>query len=60
LMTSSIDEGGLRTFERVFLFEELVLKEICISKNSFSSLNWGPLFIDICKGSQVLFQCHMI
>ena len=39
LMTSSIDEGGLRTFERVFLFEELVLKEICISKNSFSSLN---------------------
>ena len=56
LMTSSMDEWGLRTFERVSLLEELVLKEICISKNSFSSLNWGPLFIETCKGSQVLFN----
>jgi len=27
-------------------------------RNPFS-LGWGPLFIEICRGSQVLFQCHM-
>jgi hypothetical protein len=31
-MISSVDEGGLRTFERVSLLEKLVLKEIYISK----------------------------
>jgi hypothetical protein len=62
-----IDEGGLRTFkraslleERAFLFEKLVLKKIYIFKNSFFfSLGWSPLFIEICRGSQVFFQCHM-
>jgi hypothetical protein len=23
-------------------------------------LGWGPPFIEICKDSQVIFQCHMI
>jgi hypothetical protein len=23
------------------------------------SLGWGPLFIEICRGSQILFQCNM-
>ena len=47
-----------RERERASLFEELVLKEICISWNPLL-LGWDPLFIEICRGSQVLFQCHM-
>ena len=31
LYISSVDKWGLRTFERAFLLEELVLKKICIS-----------------------------
>jgi len=50
----------LENFWESFLTWRACLKEICISKNSFSSLNWGPLFIETCKGSQVLFQCRII
>ena len=45
-------ENSLR--ERASLLEELILKKICISKNSNPlPLGWGPLFIEICRGSQV-------
>jgi len=63
----SVDNEGLRTFERASLLEkrasllkELVLKKICVSKNSFFFLlGWGHLHIEVCMGFQVLFQCHM-
>jgi hypothetical protein len=45
LQILSVDERGLRTFERVSLLEELFLKKICISKNSFSLILGRTLYL---------------
>jgi hypothetical protein len=44
-----------------FLTWRACLEEnLIISPGIPFSLGWGPLFIEICRDSQVLFQCHMI
>jgi hypothetical protein len=45
LQILSVDERGLRTFERVSLLEELFLKKICISKNSFPLILGWTLYL---------------